>query len=157
MQIQKQAANAINIAISKQQMNSARQSPMNYMDLRNGQPQAKNCFGQGVTETPIINPVDQTKQLYIDVNLDEDSCYGNPIANSPILKVLPTPKAQQPGCEMGTPPCEMMPYQPQLNLYQCAQPGLHMTQSNHVQTPDASTPQTALVLPKHENQLGKTL
>lgn len=64
---------------------------MNYVDLRNGN--GKLFLPSGITETPVINPIDQSKQLYIDVNMDEESCYGNAIANSPILKVLPTPKA----------------------------------------------------------------
>lgn len=70
-------------------MNSARQSPLNYIDLSNPS-NLKAYLPEGLT----------SKDLMIDVGDDDNLVYGTAMANSPILKVLPTPKAQQPGCDL---------------------------------------------------------
>lgn len=84
----KNTQDAINMAFSKQQMNSARQSPMHYVDLSNPSHPSHP-----------LPPSDPQKQLFIDVDQEAPHLYQH-IANSPILKVLPTPKAPQPGCEL---------------------------------------------------------
>jgi len=69
-------------------MNSARQSPLSYIDLTNPS-NFRAYLPEGLT----------SKDLHIDID-EEALVYGTAMANSPILKVLPTPKALQPGCDL---------------------------------------------------------